>query len=308
MAFEFKAGWSPVLGQRARARFAAAGRTFASTQFADDRTRPRAFSLSFLVRWAYNQGSVGSCFANMMAAILQVLEGADNQQVPRWEVANPSRRLIWRRCRELDGTAGSGGDGGSIVHSYSAVGPTPDGWGACKEEEWPYKAEHRWLEARPPQSVLDDCQIRIKDIAPARDETDWDRLNFSGHPIGLGIWWPYGWDSQIDRFGRTTGIGRGSFGHAIARIGWFQDWDGHNYSQILNSHGAIYPALPAEIASEIPGYKPSSGDKTHDFWARDDMLAEVIHSYSGGNAELYTGALASGFKARNIDTGWRDFM
>lgn len=308
MSFVFQPGWSPELAQRAAERFAASGCTFASAAFDDDRPRPRGFSLSFLVAWAYDQGQVGSCFANMMAGVLQILEGADNQQVPQWEVANPARRLIWRRCRELDGTAGSWGDGGSIIHSFAAVGPGPSGWGACKEDDWPYRPEHAWLEAKPPQDVLDKCQIRIKDVAESRELADWDRLNFSGHPIGLGIWWPYGWDTQIDSQGRTTGIGRGGFGHAVARIGWLKDWDGHSYSEILNSHGAIYPALRPDVAAEVAGYKATAGAKTHTFWARDDLLAEVIQRYSGNNAELYTGALASGFRARIINTGWRDFM
>ena len=307
MAGDFKPGWDPRVALRAEADFLASGARFASASFADDRPRPRAFSLLCMVGWAYDQGPVGSCFANMMAAILQALTGAENQQHNRWEPVNPSRRVIWRRCRELDGSIG-GGEGGSIVNSFAAVGPGPKGWGACRESAWPYKPDYRWLEAKPTQEVMSDCQIRIKGIAQlARaDFEEMDRLNFSGYPVGLGIWWPFGWDSgKIDGLGRTNGIGSGTYGHAIARIGWFKDWDGHNYSQILNSHGAIYPALPAELAKQVNGYRPTAGSKTHDFWARDDLLADVI---GRGYSEQYTGSLSSGFKARVIDTGWRDFM
>jgi hypothetical protein len=56
----------------------------------------------------------------------------------------------------------------------------------------------------------------------------------------------------------------------------------------LNSHGSIYPALPADVAQEVAGYKHSG----FSFWARSDLLGRLL---SGGNAESYNGAGVSGF-------------
>lgn len=292
----FVSGWTPEHESRGVQTFLASGRTFHATpHYADDnRPLPEGFSLSRFVRFPYDQGQVGSCFSNMMAAILQgmtisaVINGDKHHKI-----INPSRRLIWYQCRKLDGSLGSWGDGGSIVNSFRAVGEPPHGIGDCSEDEWPYRADHRWLEETPPESVIRAADaMRVEHIAKAPYHREqWQRSIFNTRPVGIGIWWPFGWDSECDHYGRTTGIGAGTFGHALAVIGWLADWDGHFWWQILNSHGPIYHTPDHATRQRIVGYEPLAGEKCYSFWAREDLLQRVFD----GDAESYTAADVRGY-------------
>lgn len=290
----FVPGWSPEVAARGRDRFHASGGSFfRGARFADDnRPLPDGFSLSGLLKWTYDQGPVGSCFANMMAHIQQLMMLAALASGHEGKVFNPSRRLIWYRCRQLDGSLGSWSDGGSIVNSFASVGPAPHGLGDCTEEEWPYRADHAWLEQTPPPSVVKDADPnRVLAIAELDfgDGTSTRRSIYNGSPVGIGIDWCSEWDmGYIDGAGRTTGIGRAVGGHAVAIVGWLRGWDGHDYYEILNSHGKIYPALPADVAARVPGYRPTG----FTFWARADMLARLL---GGRWAEAYTASGVSGF-------------
>lgn len=326
LPYAFISGWDPDLAERGRTAFLASGRTFyTGPQFVtDDRPLPPGYSMSGFLKWPYDQGQVGSCFANMGAVVLQLMMlGTVANKIAAAEALglkwmskalqvqyddnspgspfNPSRALIWYQCRKLDGSLGSGADGGSIVNTFAALGDAPRGVGDCSEELWPYKPSHSWLERTPSSDVLSQAsQTRIEHIAEAPFNADtWKRSIFNLAPIGIGIYWPSGWDTSCDKYGRITGIGGGGFGHALAVIGWVDDWDGHRWWEIQNSHGPIYGTPPAEVAKGILGYKPSAGDKSFSFWAREDWFHEVL-GYR--NTEVYNAADVRGFVPKPINT------
>lgn len=293
----FAPGWTPEHEKQGLDRFAESGRTFASADPIDTDTRPLpdgGFSLSSFVRWAYQQGQCGSCFANMGAAVEQVMMVSAEINGATRKAFNPSRRLIWHQCRKLDGSLGWPQDGGSIVNTFVALGDPPHGIGDCPEELWPYRADHRWLEQSPPEQVLQVAsETRVEQIARLDyDRQRWQRLIFNTRPIGIGIWWPFGWDSECDSYGRTTGVGSGTFGHALAVIGWAQDWDGYFWWEILNSHGPIYGIPPADVQRRLLGYRPTAGERSHSFWCREDHFRRVIDA----NAEFYCAADVRGFE------------
>lgn len=302
MDYQFVSGWNPDLAERGRAQFAASGRFFSlAPQFADDeRPLPPGFSMSGWLKWPYDQGQVGSCFSNMGAVILQLMMSGSIANGSTGTLFNPSRRLIWYQCRKLDGSLGSGSDGGSIVNSFVALGEAPHGVGDCSEEEWPYKPSHSWLEQTPPANVFSDAaKTRIDQIAEMPfDSTRWKRSIFNLAPIGIGIYWPSGWDTSCDHFGRITGIGGGGFGHALAVIGWIDDWDGHRWWEIQNSHGPIYGIPPTDVQTKIKGYKPSANNRSFSFWAREDWFREVL-GYR--HTETYNAATVEGFVVKQVN-------
>ncbi len=199
--------------------------------------------------------------------------------------------------RKLDGLLGNHGDGGSVTNAVMCLCDGQGGLGAAHEELWPYKASHSWLEAKPPQSVLDDAQKdQLTQFAEVPFGDPWKRQIYSGRPIVIGIWWPNGWDEAVGPDGRATGVGRGGFGHALAVIGWAQWPDGQNWWQIENSHGPIYHPVPADMAATIPGYVPAAADMTFDFWASDAMVEAVN---AKGNSEAVCAAGPDGFVKRD---------
>jgi hypothetical protein len=302
----FIPGWSPSSAQRAREGYQARGQAFVQAAFADDRTLPPAFSLAKFRLWPFNQGQVGSCFANGTAQAFQIHTAADVSAGASWELVPLSRRLVWYQGRKLDGSLGSRGDGGSVTNAMAAMGEGPHGVGVCSEEKWPYQPSHAYLEHQPPDEVFANAALnRVTEIADVEVGPDWKRAIFNGHPIAIGIWWPNGWDTQIGTDGRATGIGRGGYGHALAVIGWIDDWGGKAWWQIENSHGPIYHPIPADVAAHVPGYQPAHPDTTHDFWVRDEWLREVL---GYGYSEALAAAGMTGFQRRIVDTGWRDFM
>lgn len=298
MALNFAPGWSPEIAKRGLDKFfAQGGKLFQGPKFADDnRPLPGGFSLSNLLLTCFDQGQVGSCFSNMGANVMMLMMTALKSSGKDGNVFIPSRRLIWYQCRKLDGSLGSWQDGGSIVNSFAAIGDAPNGVGDVSEEEWPYKADHWWLEKTPPSSVLQNAsKTRIHNISELQfDPNSIKRSVYNGNPIGIGIYWPNGWDSATDKYGRTTGIGYGGYGHAVTIIGWVDDWDGHTWYEIQNSHGAIYGTPPPDIASKIPGLNPTK----FSFWAREDHLQRVCAMKW---TEIYHASGVDGFVKKELD-------
>ena len=292
-------GWAHEIEPEARRQPEFTALLHTGVMFADDnRPLPEGFSLSRFRKWPFDQGQVGSCFANSATQCMQIHTAADNAAGACWEEVPLSRRFIWHEGRKLDGSLGYRGDGGSIGNSMRAQAQS----GNPREATWSYKPEHSWLEQNPPQTVYTEAaQNKLTSVAAVQLGDAAKRCILNGHPCDIGIWWPYGWDSEIDSSGRTTGIGSGIFGHALAIIGWLDNWDGHTWWQIENSHGPIYRPIPEDVRSRVPGYAPAFADKTHDFWARDDMLKTVI---GYGNAEVIAAAGMNGFKGRPQLLSW----
>jgi hypothetical protein len=304
MTRPFIPGWDPVTAQRAREAFFARGQHYVTARFEDDRPLPPAFSLARFRLWPFDQGQVGSCFANATTQAFQIHTAADVSAGARWELVPLSRRLVWYQGRKLDGMLGRSDDGGSVTNAMAAMGEPPHGVGLCHEDLWPYKPEHRWLEKAPTAEVFADANLnRLSQIAEMSIGDAWMRAIFNGHSVTIGIWWPYGWDTNVGSDGRVTGIGRGAYGHALAVIGWINDWDGHHWWQIENSHGPIYHPVPTAIAARITGYQPAHSDKTFDFWVRDEWLREVL---GYGQSESLASAGLTGFQKRVLD--WEEMM
>lgn len=290
---DFVPGWFPELYPQGRANFdAAGGKLFEGVKYQiDTRPMPPGFSLSSFVKWCYDQGQVGSCFANARAHSVQIKQQILVANGYEGKAFNPSRRLIWYGARKLDGSLGSRSDGATILNSFAAVSNAPRGLGICNEEEWPYQANHSWLETTPPASVLQDAdKTRQADIAELDYNVDaWKRSIFNGDSVGIGIYWPSGWDSNCDSQGMTTGVGRGGYGHAVEVIGWIDSFQGSRWWEIQNSHGKIYGSLGADLAKQVTGYKFSG----YSFWAREDHLQSVLDK--GQGYEAFHGGVLSGF-------------
>lgn len=285
-------GWHPDFAQRCKERLTSLALFQGSYDLGDDRPLPKAFSLSEYRLWSHDQGPVGTCWIN--AAVQQrqmriaVAGDYDPVQLARAYVAHYAGAIEGRNAA----------NGGSAGDAFLAMSDdSRQGKGACHEALWPYRPDSRLFAQTPSQEAIadgDHCRV-TGIITPQFSEVK--RLNFNGVGVCIGIWWPYGWDSAVDSSGRTTGVGSGTYGHELVITGWIDDWDGHTWYQIENSHGLIYHPLPADVASTVPGYKPFQPDKTSDFWVREDHLRTVLGK---GGADFTAATGAEGFVKRVV--------
>jgi C1A family cysteine protease len=81
----------------------------------------------------YDQGQLGSCTANAIAAALQFDELKQKEASP----FEPSRLFIYYNERVMEGTENSDA-GAAIRDGIKSVGTT----GYCSEDEWPYNIAH----------------------------------------------------------------------------------------------------------------------------------------------------------------------
>jgi len=299
MSGYFVPGWHPDYADEAREKIESQG-GYVTLEYGDDSALPEAISLSSFIRWPYDQGPVGSCFANAAAQQVQILTASDNSDgFSSWELYQLSRAFIWHEGRKLDGLLGNRSDGGSVSNAVLSTGNV----GVPKEQTWPYKPNHNYLERTPPADVYAEANTnRVTAIAQAPIDK-WKRSLKNLDPISIGIWWPYGWDNDVDSNGRVKRIGSGEYGHALVVIGYIEDWDGHLWWQIENSHGGIYNPVPEKIQKRIPGYRgysPNNPSKVYSFWVRDDMIREVM---GYGNSEAVAAAGINGFRKKPLPWG-----
>ena len=293
----FVPGWMPELAAAANEQYLASGHRYTALDFADDRPLPAGFSLSQFRLWPFNQGPVGTCWENCTTQLFQIHTEADGT----YESVPLSRCMVGYQGKKLDG-GGNPADGGSVLNGMLAMSDPPKGVGVCHESLWPYKPDRRYFAAGPPEGAIADANLnRVHNVARVEPMPEAiKRPIFNGHPVAIGISWPGNWDS-CDTAGRVPSPGWPVGGHAITIIGWLDGWDGHNYYQVENSHGAIYHPLPPEIAARVTGYKPAFPDKTHDAWYREDWLMRKLQ-----DAEVLTAAGLTGFKKRLLN--WTEVM
>lgn len=291
----FIPGWHPAYAEAALAAPHAVDR-FCESSLADTVPLPASFSLSKFRHWPFDQGRVGSCFANAVTQAFQILTTAAVASGGEWTERQLSRRLVWYQGRKLDGLLGSRQDGGSVTNATLALGLAPHGVGDADENAWPYQDNHAWLEQTPPQPVFDLAgRNRVKEIKVlSRLDDSAKRLILNGYPVSIGIWWPYHWDSRGATF--IDDIGPGTYGHALCVIGWMKK-NGRDYWQIENSHGPIYKPLSQADAATVPNYKPAQADATFDFWVNDECLQKVI---GYGQSELVTPIGIDGLVERSL--------
>jgi hypothetical protein len=286
----FYPGWNSEQVIPAQERLAASGLLTANPFQQDTGPLPPGFSLARFRRWPFNQGYVGTCWCNSTTQAFQILTAADNAAGANWDLVPLSRRFTgWFGKRREGG--GNMADGGTVSDAFAAMADQ----GCCHEELFPYVPDARTLALPPSSAAVADGKLnRVSRVANLELGDDLKRSLVAGHPAGLGIWWPHGWDTPGGTF--FDRIGPGSYGHALCVIGWYTKGDAL-YWQIENSHGPIYAPLPAEDAAQVPGYVPAQDGKTFDFWVRDETLRRVM---GYGNAELVTAAGMSGFAGKTI--------
>jgi len=300
---DFHLGWAGEIEAEARQALLESGlpKIFNAPFAADDRPLPEAFTLASNIFWYTDQGPVGSCFADAGAQAGQISMSSAISAGAPFTDEQFSRAFAWHEGRKNDGTLGYRADGGSI----SGVMKAGFEKGYCPESLLPYKPSRSWLEQTPTQAAYDAAALRklIGIVYPQSVEEE-QRSIYNGLPPEIGIWWPYGWDQgQIDQHGRTTGVGRGVYGHALVKIGWANAgvWDNYRWWHIKNSHGPIYPVLSPEMAAKVEGYATIRPDRDYCFWVREDHMQAVI---AKGNSELVAAAGIEGIEVRHVYS-WR---
>jgi C1A family cysteine protease len=97
----------------------------------------------------YDQGTLGSCTANAIAAALEF--DAARQKLP---VSTPSRLFIYYNERAMEGTVSTDA-GAQIRDGIKSVGQ----WGDCPETEWPYDVSQ--FAVQPPPSCYGDASKHL---------------------------------------------------------------------------------------------------------------------------------------------------
>ena len=125
----------------------------------------------------YDQGELGSCTANAIAAALEF--DAARQKLP---VSTPSRLFIYYNERSIEGTVGSD-SGAQIRDGIKSVAQ----WGDCPETEWPYVVSQ--FTVQPPAACYDDASKHLALVYEAvnQDLSDLRGCLAAGFPFVFGF-------------------------------------------------------------------------------------------------------------------------
>ena len=162
----------------------------------------------------YDQGELGSCTANAIAAALEF--DAARQGLT---VSTPSRLFIYYNERAMEGTVGSD-SGAQIRDGIKSVAQ----WGDCPETEWPYDVSQFAVE--PPQSCYDDA---AKHLALVYESVNQDLNDLRGC-LAAGFPFVFGFTAyaslESDYVARTGQVPmphwfeRAIGGHAVMAVGY----------------------------------------------------------------------------------------
>lgn len=286
-------GWNPQSYLAARATLQAANR-YATV--APGAASPPAFSLTDKRLRHLEQRQAGTCWLHSATQLTETGGTARGYQM--FEVC---RRLIGWVGKQLDG-GGNASNGGSPTHALMAM--TQDkGAGIAHEALLPYTDNYSALGQKPPANVFEDAKAsHLVTVVDVRSDDDARRMISAGFGVINGIWWTPHWDSNQTFF---TTIGSGSYGHSLTEVGYVTPgvWDDHDWWQLDNWHGLLYPPLPAAHASKVPGYKPITPEKTSDFWVRGDIYRQV---QAKGSFERVSASDLEGIKKNIVIPGMLD--
>lgn len=195
---------------------------------------PASVSLRSKMPGVYNQGSLGSCTANAIAAALQYQQHVQGETEARHR---PSRLFIYWNERDLEGSTDydSGAqlrDGIKVVASL----------GAPAESDWPYHPAQ--FAVKPPQQAYDDA-LKYKAVQYSRVPQTVNALKAAlaaGHPVAFGFTVYESFESSEVA---ATGIvpmpdihyEQRLGGHAVLIVGYKQI-NGQLYFEVRNSWGS----------------------------------------------------------------------
>ena len=201
----------------------------------------------------YDQGDLGSCTANAIAAALEY--DATRQALP---VVMPSRLFIYYNERVIEGTVGSD-SGAQIRDGIKSVAQ----WGDCPETEWPYDLSQ--FAIQPPQSCYSDAAKHLVLVYESLDQ-DLDELRgclAAGFPFvfGFTVYQSFRVGSRCaDRNCAFAGwFERPLGGHAVMAVGYD---DASSQFTVRNSWG---PGWGDQGYFYFP-YAYMTGRLSSDFW------------------------------------------
>ena len=188
----------------------------------------------------YDQGDLGSCTANAIAAALEY--DAKRQALP---VVMPSRLFIYYNERVIEGTVGSD-SGAQIRDGIKSVAQ----WGDCPETEWPYDVSQ--FATQPPQSCYSDAAKHLALVYESLDQ-DLNELRgclAAGFPFVFGFTVYQNFESEAVA---QTGI--------VPLPGWFERPLGGHAVMAVGYDGRII----AIHSPEIPGDRAGATRATFTF-------------------------------------------
>jgi len=123
----------------------------------------------------YDQGNIGSCTAQALAAAFEIKDGTSNTFVPSRLFIYYNERLLENSVHEDSGALLS--DGIKTLETY----------GVCNEKDWPYDTKN--FKVKPPQKCyLDALQHRAYTVHNISCDMNSMKTSLaSGHPFVVGI-------------------------------------------------------------------------------------------------------------------------
>lgn len=175
----------------------------------------------------YDQGQLGSCTANAIAAAVEFDLMKQNEDFM------PSRLFIYYNEREIEGTVDSD-SGAQIRDGIKSVASQGD----CPEKEWPYDISK--FTNKPPQKCFDDA-VQHKAVQYQRTIRDLNQMKgclASGYPFVFGFTVYESFESQeVAKSGHASMPSPGEQavgGHAVVAVGYD---DSQGWFIVRNSWG-----------------------------------------------------------------------
>lgn len=163
----------------------------------------------------YDQGQLGSCTANAIAAAVEF----DQMKQKLAQVFAPSRLMIYYDEREIEGTVSSD-SGAQIRDGIKSVGTQ----GVCPEDEWPYDIT-KFADKPPDNCYSDAVQYRaVSYQSVVQDLNQMKGCLAAGYPFVLGFSVYESFESQeVAQTGHAPMPTPGEQqigGHAVVAVGY----------------------------------------------------------------------------------------
>lgn len=230
--------------------------------------RPAQFPVKFSLRNemppVYDQGELGSCTANAIAAVLEHQEMKEGEPP-----TTPSRLFVYYGEREIEGTTGQ--DAGAQIRDgikvVATIGAPPE------EPDWPYDIAK--FTDRPPEKAYQDAKldlaIKYQRVIPGGYGAPIRTAVQAHHPIVFGFSVPESfespkWKPKEQPLSLPSANEQFIGGHAVAIVGW--DFSKQAFPvdvvEIRNSWGAEW-GDEGYFWMDAGWFAPTSG-LTSDFW------------------------------------------